>query len=1141
MNAILVRPSTTTVTDNQITTDLIGTAPHEIRCLDELKQVKALFEMFASKIKRISIDWKQLPISQLIATFPDEQYTDDDFHTIKSLFDESAISSLKQILDYWKYHERISEICKSVTNLLKYLNLKNNNNQSPLTERMLKLNEETSGEICYETYKEYCTFYSERYSKTTLDFLQIFNDSNELLEFIRPLTSTDIESLLESVNDSDETLIDTSTIINMTKIKSFFECIYQEVAKIREQNPTSVRDDIVIHCLENVLKETDFKDIVSYINSSLNSLTSIQRLYMELTNKGLSKRQRILEIMQTSQMGFFERRTNQYRSIEHQFDINITIKEQTLSTVEEKKVVTNGKVKGRTINYIDLHELHDRARLIEYSSNKVKKDSEDELDKLRSFITMVDLIETILKNLTSLNLAGHPSVSEYLESKQSFRCNAGNFNELETMSIQIDQLLTQWNNYLCKMYKDYICLTYFSHQQIWLVEEYLYETETESKNHYGYHFMKFIDINIPSIKKKVLPKKADKPEERLENIARILNDAQIPTVIKYSSRSDVNNTIFLVGTSDEGILRAILSIFNLNDIPPKMNHLFYCTPTTSWIEIRAFVYRCFYSKNSLHQLIRPEQLSLSIQDQFTNLIRDLIKNDSKRYFRLGIITTAPTDQLQLINGLKVLQIVQTVTDHELLNEEKMKSIIENLIGNNCHLVTSDFSGLGKSTYVRDEIQRMNKTYVKFPINGNFDIDTIVKKLIEKTPTSLSSQAAVHLDVGIIDNIQQLNEFLYSLLIFRAFRSRRVAITIPFDLPIFIEFDSSPSSIRMTSKVVILQYLSNINFDRINWNQLKIENRWCTLFVVKYLKAIHDQTIISQNIERDENQLRTLTVEECITYLQSHFLKGKNKYFATWTQLNIYTSVYNTIFNGFSLCGHFMVFNDERRQQPQLRIHILQTLLDSSNQFTSLSVENVRSKQRLVDTTDTSLSEAIVRWDKTEPFTVVFSDTYDPLFVYKTVNDIPSSLRTEFQRCTEIERRGRRRQYFAQQQELLPDYSKLQHEELFLKLASLSKKYYRRPICPKCFKQYDSKIKNCANCTTKNPLCWAHQLKTHEMEHLIKSIGNNLKIHYVLTPDNYIKMLLIYLRIQSEIPVLIMGETGIELHTIFAHLKDYVLL
>ncbi|CAF3742087.1 unnamed protein product [Rotaria sp. Silwood1] len=954
-SAVVASTSTAIAIDNQITTNCTSNVFHPVGCLDELKRSKEIFEIFAAEVKRISTEWKHVPISQLIALFPELQYIDNDFLTIKSLFDDSAIASLRQILTYWKDHQRINEICQSIINLLKYLNLTNDNDNSPIIERMLKLNEETSGEICCETYNEYYTSYPKKYSDKTLNFMEKFNASTELLEFIRPLTSTDIESLLESVNDSDETLIDASAIINLTKIKSFFEHINQEVEAKRKQSGTSVPHDIIMKYLENLLNEKDFEYIDSYIDSSLNSLTSIQRMYMELTNKGLSKRQRIFEIMQRSQLAFSEQRKNPYENIEHQFDVKITIKEQTpsLSIVNCKSVVARENVKERPITYIDLHELRDRARLIEYSTNKVKEDSEDQLDKLRLFIRMVDLIENILKDLTSLNLTGHPSVSEYLESKRIFRCDAGNFAELETMSNELNKILTDWNNELCDIYKGYVCVTYFSHQQLWSVEDYLYDDTRESKNDFAYHFMKFLDINIGSVEATCLPEKTDKPEERLRNIARILNGPQTTTT-QYPEKSAVIKTIFIVGTTDEGILRAILSIFRMNKMQPQMKHLFYCTPTTTWIEIRAFVYRCFYSKQSLHQLIRPELLSLSIQDQFTRLIRDLINNDSKHSLLLSIVTTAPTEQLQLVNGLRVLKIDQTIADHELLDEEKLENEIKKLIGKNCEMVTSNTVGLGKSTYIRDKIEGIKKEYIKLTIYGKFDIDTIIEKLIQITPKLLSSQAAIHLDIGIIDNVQQLNDFLYCLLIFRASRSRHSVITIPVDLPIFVEFDSSPSSIRIISKLFVLRYLPKHNIDRIDWNQLKIENRWSTLFVVKYLKAIHDQTIIRQTITRDINQLRTLTVEECIKHLKDHFLKGKNDDFVTWTQLNIYTSVYDTIFTGFSLCGHFMVFDDERRAQSQLRIHILQALLNSSNQFTSLSVENVRNKQRSVDTTDTSL-------------------------------------------------------------------------------------------------------------------------------------------------------------------------------------------
>lgn len=267
--------------------------------------------------------------------------------------------------------------------------------------------------------------------------------------------------------------------------------------------------------------------------------------------------------------------------------------------------------------------------------------------------------------------------------------------------------------------------------------------------------------------------------------------------------------------------------------------------------------------------------------------------------------------------------------------------------------------------------------------------------------------------------------------------------------------------------------------------------------------------------------KALNHQVTISILQEYFLKGKNKEFVTWTQISIFLAVYYTLLEGFSLCGHFI---PELLEQSHLRSSMLQNLLDSSDQFTSLSVETVRRNQRLVtnnnDDTPFKFSDAIVRWDKVQPFTVVFSRTHDPLFVYKKVDDVPVSLRKEFQTYSELQRRNG-----FQGRNLLPDYNTLTHEQLFVKLTSLSQKFYKKRICQVCFTQYEISVEKCSNCPTAPHLTEPHKLKSEVFEKSIEKLANTMKNQYVITPDNYIKMLLIYLRVQSGLPVLIMGETG----------------
>ncbi|CAF2108430.1 unnamed protein product [Rotaria magnacalcarata] len=112
-----------------------------------------------------------------------------------------------------------------------------------------------------------------------------------------------------------------------------------------------------------------------------------------------------------------------------------------------------------------------------------------------------------------------------------------------------------------------------------------------------------------------------------------------------------------------------------------------------------------------------------------------------------------------------------------------------------------------------------------------------------------------------------------------------------------------------------------------------------------------------------------------------------------------------------------------------------------------------------------------------------------------------------------------------EQAMLPDYNTFGHSELFLKLASLSNKYFNKSICSKCFDQYDLKQVKCGECASKDLLIRPISFDSKDIEIFQRDIAKRLQSSYVLTPDNFIKMLLIYMRVQSGIPVLIMGETG----------------
>ena len=129
-------------------------------------------------------------------------------------------------------------------------------------------------------------------------------------------------------------------------------------------------------------------------------------------------------------------------------------------------------------------------------------------------------------------------------------------------------------------------------------------------------------------------------------------------------------------------------------------------------------------------------------------------------------------------------------------------------------------------------------------------------------------------------------------------------------------------------------------------------------------------------------------------------------------------------------------------------------------FTSLSVERVRHQQRTGLTEHgLALNETIVRWDTLRPFTLVFTSTDQPIFVYKKLTDVPQTLREYFLLYSQAARESRGKK----QMEIFPDYTTLIHEQFFIKLASLSSKYFNKSICTNCYRQYEYACQLCFKC------------------------------------------------------------------------------
>ena len=1107
-------------------------------CCKILSEVTEILDLFTVHLNCFCVNKEQPFASHLGQLFPEKSFIDHEFNVLKSLLKEENATYLKILLDYWKTSKTIVHVHKGCINLSTHYNTPPSDNMSVL-QNMININKETSGETCVSLYQDYCIHYSN-YSESIISLIVEWSKSNVLLKFLYSLTATDIDNILEVVNDWDETLINTKTVLEFVLLKRFFDQIDNMIKDHREKQPLQFQD--IISYFKQLLEKTEFNNILASFAFCSSSLFSIQHIYMTLTNKEKSKRNRILDIMKESYSYFDIRQSKEAVTIiKYVFDVQIK------------------SINWKPISFDGLNELRDRARLVQYSSNNgtsLQNYTDGHIHELRLFVSFVDTIEIILQNLTSLYTSNYPVEEQYRISKQGFLCKKGNFDELNKFKSSLETPLIEWEKQLCSMYKKCINLTYFSYQQIWMVEDALYKHTAIIPDNPTYHFLKFIDIDPQSIQIEIVGEKKQDPIARLENMGQLLKSQFDNRNLSLQGSDEVNKKVFLIETTNNGILRAIYSFLNLNHLSLSANKLFYCSINTNWIEIRGFIYRCFYSQ-ALYQLIRPELLSSVIQDKFAQLLNQMIEQNPNHLFRLSIITMVPSADVYIVSSLKRHSFIQIIRDQHMHTEDELAKIIERHIDEKCILVTSEIAGLGKSTYIQNEISRLGKKRVHFPINGDVDIDALTERLRYENIQSTPSRIAIHIDIGAVENVQHLNEFLYCLVLFRCFRLGQMPVDVSTDIPIYIEIDASSHLKKLIDNIIIFKYLKTKHLARMNWDELNVSNSPSVQFVCNYLQTIENKLINTYDI--NEENIIALDKVTCIHLLQNHFLQKKSTEFVSWAQLSIFISIYYKLFSDFSRCVHFMANPEDK---STLRIDLLSSLLHASHQFTSLSVETVRKNQSLIYTNETnySFSEAIIRWDNIQPFIVIFTATYDPLFVYKTPSDIPSSVINEFTEyfkwinTRRITKTVSKRKFFSwfsnkrsstdsvlqvtkiiknateQLQEFLVDYNKMTHEQFFLKLTQLSTKYFiKKSICMKCFKQYEYTRQQCTNCETEDILIRPRVDEKNEdiqnIEDFQKRIAEKLHSEYVLTADNYIKMLLIYLRVQSKLPVLIMGETG----------------
>ena len=112
---------------------------------------------------------------------------------------------------------------------------------------------------------------------------------------------------------------------------------------------------------------------------------------------------------------------------------------------------------------------------------------------------------------------------------------------------------------------------------------------------------------------------------------------------------------------------------------------------------------------------------------------------------------------------------------------------EKYIDTNIEIIKSDKSGVGKSTQIKNSVEKCGKKWVYFPFGGVFTREDIIKRLKD---LKIDRNCVLHLDLYNTDLIILMMEFLFSILITRVYGQNEDIYYLSKDIEIKVEIPNT---------------------------------------------------------------------------------------------------------------------------------------------------------------------------------------------------------------------------------------------------------------------------------------------------------------------------------------------------------------
>ena len=560
---------------------------------------------------------------------------------------------------------------------------------------------------------------------------------------------------------------------------------------------------------------------------------------------------------------------------------------------------------------------------------------------------------------------------------------------------------------------------------------------------------------------------------------------------------------------DIGIEETILNYFYLLTKNYPINQtLLICNKDTSSEEIKSFIHLsilCPY--NVLFMIGKIEELSSENCEILIDLISELSKIKGFN-MKSCLAFVYSNNNCEIVRHLEKMHY----KNFEKSDKEKIKNLRENIFEEkNLEIYYSDKAGLGISTKIKNDSEKLGKKYIYFPLGGEFNKNEVFSRLKK---INLSNDLIFHLDLFDTNKNELLKEFLFSILITKVYKNNDEIFYFNKEIEIKIELPFG--FVNYFWKFPLLKMFKNkIKITKDNLPPLIVSKEiysdiqiLCNYLRLYKNKKLENNDIYIPNISpnffkkiKDKIKAEIIPNNECQKLIEEYInIKYPNFY-----QIDNFIKILSGQFKKFNRIEELTVFHltnitENKKQLKKIleeRMNLIGHIIKSTQYFISSSFD------KLINSQNISYNYNIGgEYDEDKQNQIAIEALSNSIDII-SYNNIKSPL------------------IFLNENEnaYLSIISPNQSEIKNLNLISKLKKDYD---AIKNFKNYEPKdfhkeLKAILN--LENPID-----KYSENQNNLNRI-KDIVGYYVITADNFFKMLLILLRIREKVPIIMIGETG----------------